>query len=113
MNRDTPYSAAVFDLDAGPVTITLPAPGRRFMAMQLISQDDYSPPAAYGAGKHTITKQRVGTRYVLVGERTLVDPTSPDDIKKVYALQDAITVEQKGSGKFEVPKWVALACEPA
>jgi hypothetical protein len=74
MNRDTPYSAAVFDLDAGPVTITLPAPGRRFMAMQLISQDDYSPPAAYGAGKHTITKQRVGTRYVLVGVRTLRTP---------------------------------------
>jgi hypothetical protein len=105
MNRDTLYSAAVFDLDAGPVTITLPAPGRRFMAMQLISQDEYSPPAAYGPGKHTITKQQVGTRYVLVGVRTLVDPTDPDDIKKVYALQDAITVEQKGSGKFEVPKW--------
>jgi hypothetical protein len=26
MNRDTLYSAAVFDLDAGPVTITLPDP---------------------------------------------------------------------------------------
>ena len=25
-NRDTLYSAAVFDLDAGPVTITLPEP---------------------------------------------------------------------------------------
>ena len=28
MNRDTLYSAAVFDLDAGPVTITLPDPGQ-------------------------------------------------------------------------------------
>src|SRR5580698_10056283 len=27
MNRDTLYSAAVFDLDAGPVTITLPEAG--------------------------------------------------------------------------------------
>jgi hypothetical protein len=27
MNRDTLYSAAVFDLDAGPVTITLPDAG--------------------------------------------------------------------------------------
>ena len=26
-NRDTLYSSAVFDLDAGPVTITLPDPG--------------------------------------------------------------------------------------
>jgi hypothetical protein len=31
-NRDTLYSAAVFDLDAGPVTITLPDAGQRFMA---------------------------------------------------------------------------------
>jgi hypothetical protein len=28
-NRDTLYSAAVFDLDAGPVTITLPDAGKR------------------------------------------------------------------------------------
>src|SRR5262245_6570169 len=34
-NRDTFYSAAVFDLDAGPVTITLPDAGKRFMSMQL------------------------------------------------------------------------------
>src|SRR5215470_13042499 len=33
-NRDTLYSLAVFDLDAGPVTITLPDPGRRFLTMQ-------------------------------------------------------------------------------
>src|SRR4249920_730737 len=52
-NRDTLYSSAVFDLDAGPVTITLPDAGKRFMSLQLISQDEYSPPAAYSAGKHT------------------------------------------------------------
>ena len=33
-NRDTLYSMAVFDLDAGPVTITLPNAGTRFMALQ-------------------------------------------------------------------------------
>jgi hypothetical protein len=31
LNRDTLYSAAVFDLDAGPVVITLPEACRRFM----------------------------------------------------------------------------------
>ena len=41
-NRDTLYSAAVFDLDAGPVTVTLPDAGKRFMSMQLISEDEYS-----------------------------------------------------------------------
>jgi hypothetical protein len=29
-NRDTLYSMAVFDLDAGPVTITLPPAGKRY-----------------------------------------------------------------------------------
>jgi hypothetical protein len=36
MNRDTLYSGAVFDLEAGPVTITLPDAGKRFMSMQVI-----------------------------------------------------------------------------
>jgi hypothetical protein len=30
LNRDTLYSAAVFDLDAGPVIITLPDSGTRY-----------------------------------------------------------------------------------
>ena len=34
-NRDTLYAAAVFDLDAGPVIITLPDPGSRFMTAAL------------------------------------------------------------------------------
>src|SRR5580698_9476895 len=29
LNRDTLYSSAVFDLDAGPVTVTLPQSGKR------------------------------------------------------------------------------------
>jgi hypothetical protein len=105
-NRDALYSAAVFDLDAGPVTITLPDAGNRFMSMQLINEDEYSLPAIYTPGKHTLTRQQIGTRYVLVGVRTLVDPNDEADVKKVHALQDAIKVEQpEGPGKFEVPKW--------
>ena len=34
LNRDTLYSSALFDLDAGPVTITLPDAGKRFRSMQ-------------------------------------------------------------------------------
>ena len=39
MNRDTLYSAVVVDLDAGPVTITLPDPGKRFMSLQIVDED--------------------------------------------------------------------------
>jgi hypothetical protein len=42
-NRDTLYSGAVFDLDAGPVTVMLPEAGKRFMSMQVINEDQYTP----------------------------------------------------------------------
>src|SRR5580704_7540549 len=64
MNRDTLYSAAVFDLDAGPVTITLPDPGKRFLSMQVIDEDEYTSEVAYGAGVHTLSKGEIGTRYI-------------------------------------------------
>jgi hypothetical protein len=42
LNRDTLYSAAVFDLDAGPVRITIPDPGARFVSMQWINEDQFT-----------------------------------------------------------------------
>ena len=42
-NRDTLYSHAVFDLDAGPATITLPDAGKRFMSMIVIDEDRKTP----------------------------------------------------------------------
>jgi hypothetical protein len=105
LNRDTLYSSAVFDLDAGPVTITLPDAGKRFMSMQVISEDHYVPDVTYGAGARTLTKDKVGTRYAAVAVRTLVDPTDPKDVEQVHKLQDAIEVDQKNPGKFEVPNW--------
>jgi hypothetical protein len=106
LNRDTLYSAAVFDLDAGPVTVTLPDAGQRFMSTQVIDEDQYTPAVHYGGGSHTLTRQEIGTRYVLVGIRTLVDPADVTDVADVHALQDAMKIEQPGgSGTFEVPKW--------
>jgi hypothetical protein len=105
MNRDTLYSSAVFDLDAGPVTITLPDAGKRFMSMQVIDEDQYTPAVVYGAGSYTYTREKIGTRYVVTAVRTLIDPTNPKDVEEVHELQDAIKVEQKSPGKFEVPNW--------
>ncbi|QIG48690.1 DUF1254 domain-containing protein [Nordella sp. HKS 07] len=105
MNRDTVYSSAVFDLDAGPVTVTLPDAGKRFMSTMVVSADHYVPAVFYGAGSHTLTKENVGTRYVFVAVRTLIDPADPKDIEQVHQLQDAIKVSQAGAGKFEVPNW--------
>lgn len=105
LNRDTLYSSAVFDLDAGPVTITLPDAGKRFMSMQVINEDHYTPMVVYAAGNYTLDRKKVGTRYVIVAVRTLVDPNDPKDVQQVHALQDAIKVSQKAAGSFVVPAW--------
>lgn len=105
MNRDTLYSQAVFDLDAGPVTITLPDAGKRFMSMQILDEDQYTPMVDYKAGPITLSKEKIGTRYVTTFIRTLVDPTDPKDLDRVHALQDQVKVSQKSVGKFEVPSW--------
>jgi len=104
-NRDTLYSSAVFDLDAGPVTIRLPDAGKRFMSMQVINEDQYAPAVYYGAGSHTLTKEGIGTRYASVVVRMLVDPANQEDIQQVHALQDALKVSQQSPGMFQVPNW--------
>ncbi len=105
MNRDTLYSGAVFDLDAGPVAITLPDAGDRFMSMQVIDEDHYVAGVSYGAGTYTLDKDKIGTRYVVVAIRTLVDPSDADDVKTVHALQDAIKIDQSSAGSLEIPEW--------
>lgn len=105
-NRDTLYSSAVFDLDAGPVTVTLPEAGDRYFSMSTINEDQYTQPLMYKGGSYHFSRGSIGTRYVLLGVRTLVDPASAEDMQVGRALQDQIKVEQlKGPGKFEVPQW--------
>ncbi|WCM48603.1 DUF1254 domain-containing protein [Pseudomonas sp. WJP1] len=105
-NRDTLYSTAVFDLDAGPVTVSLPNAGKRFMSLALINEDHHVVDVRYDAGNYTVSKAQVGTRYVMLGVRVLVDPADPQDLDKVHGLQDAIAVSQpNGPGRFDVPDW--------
>jgi len=105
-NRDTIYSAAIFDLDAGPVTVTMPNSGKRFMSMEVIDEDQYVPHVFYDSKPHRLTREEIGTRYVLTALRTLVNPNDPEDLTKVHALQDQVRVEQPGGpGTFDIPLW--------
>jgi hypothetical protein len=108
-NRDTLYSAGVFDLDAGPVTVSLPDPGGRFMSMQVITEDQYVPAVFYGHGEHTLTRADIGTRYVMVAIRTLIDPNDGADLDEVHALQDTVAVQQDDIGSFDIPKWDSVS----
>ena len=105
MNLDTFYSSAVFDLDAGPVTVTLPDGRGRFMSLMPVNEDHNTWPAVYGPGKFTYTRKEIGTRYLALVVRTFSDPSSTSDIAAARALQDQIQVQQPATGSFEVPDW--------
>jgi hypothetical protein len=105
LNRDTLYSSGVFDLDAGPVRITMPDAGKRFMSLQVINEDHYVPTVAYGPGELTFTRDNVGTRYAIIAVRTLVDPNDPNDLREVHTLQDDVKVSQKDRGTLKLPNW--------
>lgn len=103
-NRDTLYSAGVFDLTE-PVTIVKPESPNRFQSLLVISQDHFNPVLKHGSGEVTLTLDNVGTRYAMVLIRTFCDPNNPDDMKKAHALQDAIQVKQASPGKLDLPDW--------
>jgi hypothetical protein len=104
-NRDTLYSFAICDLDAGPVTITLPDAGKRFMGMQVVNEDQYTRATYHGAGTYTLTRRMIGTRYAIAVVRFLVDFSNKEDVGQVHTLQDAIKFSQERPGTFEIPNW--------
>jgi len=104
MNRDTLYSAGIFDLTE-PVTVVKPESGGRFQSMLVINQDHSMLPVEHGPGRFELTQEKVGTRYVAVVFRTFVDANNPGDVKTANAMQDQIAVEQKATGTFEIPEW--------
>jgi para-nitrobenzyl esterase len=109
MNRDTLYSSGVFDLDAAPVTIALPDPGKRFMSMQVVSQDHYAIETVYGPGRFSYDRVRVGTRYVAFLIRTLANAENAADLEEAHALQDAIVIQQARIGSLVAPRWDAVS----
>jgi hypothetical protein len=105
MNRDTLYSAAVFDLDAAPVTITLPDAGKRFVSLMIVNEDHYALDTVYAPTTIIYTREKAGTRYIIAVVRTFVDAKEAEDVKAANLVQDAIKVEQAKTGTFEAPNW--------
>ncbi len=105
LNRDTLYSMGVFDLDASPVSITLPETGKRYMAVQVVNQDHYTTDVIYAPDSLILTKESIGTRYVALLIRTFVNPSNTADMQTVHTLQDSIGVTQQAAGRFEIGNW--------
>jgi hypothetical protein len=104
MNRDTLYSFAILDL-AEPAWLSLPESGGRYLSAMAVNEDHYINVLLHGPGRHQLSHDRCGSRYVLVGVRTLVDPSDRDDVAAVGALQDRITLETGSSEAFTSPDY--------
>ena len=105
MNLDTLYSSGVFDMEAGPVTITLPeAPDGRYISAQVLTQD-HTTIDVYHGGTNTFTAEDIGTRYAAVIIRVFADSFDQDDIFIANGLQDLIEINQPSQGEFIVPEY--------
>ena len=102
---DVLRSRAVFDLELGPVTVTVPAGGERFVSLEALDEDHYTVAMFYGPGTYSFSFDNVSTRYVLIVVRIMVDPANRADLARVHELQEAITVSRQGGGRFVIPNW--------
>jgi hypothetical protein len=75
------------------------------MSLIAIDEDEYALQTVYAPGRFTYSKDKVGTRYVLLGVRTFVDPKDPKDVEAAHALQDRLQAEQPRAGTYEFPNW--------
>jgi len=110
MNRDTRYSSGIFDLEED-LTIILPEIGERFMSMTLTDENHFIKKTIYNAGKYTITKDEIGSRYIQVTIRIFVDAQNKYDNDIVTGLQDAIIIEQASQGELQLLQWDPITRE--
>lgn len=104
MNRDTLYSVAVIDISKS-ATLELPDAGDRYMSTMVVNQDHYINSIFDGGGTYTLDMETFDTPYVIIFVRTLVDPSNPDDVSSVNALQDAMSISAGASRPFVPPNY--------
>jgi hypothetical protein len=102
MNRDTLYSSAVVDIREG-AALTLPEADGRYLSAMVVNQDHYINEVFHYGGTHEITVAEFDSDFVLVAVRILVDPTDPDDVAAVNALQDQLVISAASEGPFTPP----------
>ncbi|MCC2031671.1 DUF1214 domain-containing protein [Microbacterium allomyrinae] len=104
LNRDTLYSFVVVDL-AGGATLSLPDPGQRYLSAMVVSEDHFVTAIFHDAGEYELSADELGSRYVVVAVRILVDPADPADIAEVAALQNQITLTSRSAEPFAYPDY--------
>ncbi|WP_232325181.1 DUF1214 domain-containing protein [Microbulbifer agarilyticus] len=103
MNRDTLYAGAVVDTEGG-ATITIPEfPDDRYFSVYVVDNDHYASAVYYTPGTHKLPED---TKYAAVIQRIqLKDPSDPNDVALVNALQKKIKINATSADPFPTPPW--------
>lgn len=88
------YSIALFDLEDGPVTVTLPRPGRRQMTLTAMDERHALQAVFNGPGAHTLNGARLGAGRVMAVFCLMLDLARADELDSAHALQDGIRIRQ-------------------
>ena len=104
MNRDTLYSFAVVDVSGG-ATLTVPEAGARYLSVMAVNEDHHINRVIHDPGTHELTADDLGSAYVVLAARTLVDPRDPDDLAAVAALQDQLRLDVTAGRAFTSPDY--------
>lgn len=99
LNRDTLYSFAIVDISQGASFIT-PDPGSRYLSAMVVNSDHLINRVFHSPGEHPLTVEEFGSLYVAVAVRILVDPSDPNDVDAVAALQDQISITSNSARPF-------------
>lgn len=103
MNQDTVYSGAIVDVSKG-ATITLPDANGRYQSAMVVQNDHYVNDVFIGSGTYQL-KSDTDSKFVNVSIRTEVNLNDPEDIKKVIALQEKVTLSAEGDTAFKQPNY--------
>ena len=98
------YSIALFDLEAGPVTVTLPHAGRRQMTLTAMDERHALQAVYSGRGAHTLK----GAGRVMAVFCLMLDLSHADELSRAQALQDAIRTRQAARPPSAAGHWTSF-----
>ena len=110
MNRDTYYSAAIVDISKG-ATLTIPETNGRYVSVMIVNEDHYINKVYHKPGIYKLTMDEFTTPYVMVSIRTLANSSDPEDVKKVWAIQDGISIKAKSAKPYTHPNYDKVSYE--
>jgi hypothetical protein len=103
-NRDTLYSTVLFDASRG-ATLTIPDAGDRYLSVMVVTEEHHVPVVLHEPGEHRLHADDLGSRFVLLAARILVDPDDEADVAAVNALQDGLALDAASDEPYVMPDW--------